>query len=282
MPLRRVLVATDLSARSGVALRRAARLASLHRAELTALFAVPLPADDDLTAVAAEALRAHTAEYIGTRAAMVVRSGSPAETIVAEAVDGSTDLLVLGAHGLRGLVGALVGSTTENVVHASPCPVLVVRTPVTADYDTVLLGVDDSATARTAARFGAALTPGADHTVVHVSVVIGEQLLRLRGLDDADLERLRAASTAEIRPRIEEFAATLRPGPATVVVGSGSPQRVLPELAARRKADLVVTGTGTTSRFERALLGSVAQNAVRHSPTDVLVVPGDRDGAAAG
>ncbi|WP_197321682.1 universal stress protein [Saccharomonospora sp. NB11] len=273
MRLRRVLAATDLSVGAGLAVERAGRLAAAHGADLTVLNVVPPSLEADLSSFAADAFADHVTTHAGDAAELVQRHGPVSDTVLATAADRSVDLLVLGAHGARGLAGNLTGPTTENVVRASPCPVLVVRTPVT-DYRTVVLAVDRTEAARRAAEFGLALTPSATHVLAHVSVVIGEQLLRLQGRDEADIERLREASTAEIRPEIEELAARLTPSPDAVVVGSGAPQRALPELVSHYGAELVVTGSGSSTRFERVLLGSVAQSVLRYAPADVLVVRG--------
>jgi nucleotide-binding universal stress UspA family protein len=54
----------------------------------------------------------------------VVRKGTAAEQIAAEAKDSQADLIVLGAHP-RSFVGTILfGSTTELVIRNAPCPVL--------------------------------------------------------------------------------------------------------------------------------------------------------------
>jgi nucleotide-binding universal stress UspA family protein len=44
----------------------------------------------------------------------------------------NADLLVLGRHGHHPLLGLLIGSNTRTMVHAAPCPVVVV--PVASDH----------------------------------------------------------------------------------------------------------------------------------------------------
>lgn len=59
----------------------------------------------------------------------VVREGPPADEILREARDGEYDLIVMGSRGVSLDQGRdrLVGSVTERVLHATPCPVLVIR-----------------------------------------------------------------------------------------------------------------------------------------------------------
>jgi len=56
----------------------------------------------------------------------------------------------------------------------------------------------------------------------------------------------------------------------TAVMG-GSPIAEIPRYATEQKADLVVVGTHGRTGIERAVLGSVAEAIVRHSPCTVLV-----------
>lgn len=55
-------------------------------------------------------------------------------------------------------------------------------------------------------------------------------------------------------------------------VTSGDPARVMARLARDRGADLVVVGTHGRRGAQRALLGSVAEEVLRHSPVPVLVI----------
>jgi manganese transport protein len=58
----------------------------------------------------------------------MLRFGSPVEQIVASAADGQFDLLVMGAHGHKGIQDLIHGSTTDEVRHAVGIPVLIVHT----------------------------------------------------------------------------------------------------------------------------------------------------------
>ncbi len=51
------------------------------------------------------------------------------EEILAAAAETQADLIVMGTHGRRGFVHALLGRVAERVVRMSPVPVLTVRSP---------------------------------------------------------------------------------------------------------------------------------------------------------
>lgn len=54
----------------------------------------------------------------------------------------------------------------------------------------------------------------------------------------------------------------------------GAPWDEIVRLATRRECDLIVMGTHGRSGLKHALIGSVAENVVRHAPCSVLVVRG--------
>jgi nucleotide-binding universal stress UspA family protein len=56
-----------------------------------------------------------------------VLCGDAASTILEQAAELATDLIVMGTHGRRGPSRFLMGSVAERVVRHAPCPVLTVR-----------------------------------------------------------------------------------------------------------------------------------------------------------
>jgi len=145
--LHRILVPTDFSKHSEVALTYAAALAEKFGAELVLLHVVqdlalfipdavavapPIAAPVEQFAVAArEALervaRADSLQHLSVR--REVREGTPFYEIIRFAKEGDIDLIVMGTHGHSGLTHVLLGSVTEKVVRKAPCPVLTIRHP---------------------------------------------------------------------------------------------------------------------------------------------------------
>ncbi len=134
----RIVVGLDSSAESARALKWALDEARLRGAELHLVHAYPtpelvalpavvtLPSDDELRAAAAEVIDEQL-EKLGGADEMTlrttVRSGGAA-AVLCEVADGA-DLLVVGARGLGGFRGLLLGSVTHQVVAHAPCPVVV-------------------------------------------------------------------------------------------------------------------------------------------------------------
>ena len=78
----------------------------------------------------AEAYLASVAERLaGDRLAVESRllRGPVAATLAAQAAKERCDLIVLTSHGMGGLASTVFGSVAQKLLHAAPCPVLVVR-----------------------------------------------------------------------------------------------------------------------------------------------------------
>jgi universal stress protein A len=63
----------------------------------------------------------------GVEVEPVVRVGVPWRQIVAVAEELTVNMIVLGAHGKRGVKALLLGNTVENVTRHAPCPVMIIR-----------------------------------------------------------------------------------------------------------------------------------------------------------
>jgi nucleotide-binding universal stress UspA family protein len=145
--LRHILVPTDFSRFSEVALTYAVALAEkfgaeihlLHVVQDLALFipdavavAPPVaPPVEQFTAAAREALERAAGQppLAGHAVRREIREGTPFYEIIRYAKDLNIDLIVMGTHGHTGLAHVLLGSVTEKVVRKAPCPVLTIRHP---------------------------------------------------------------------------------------------------------------------------------------------------------
>jgi nucleotide-binding universal stress UspA family protein len=145
--LRRILVPTDFSPYSEVALTYAGAFAEKFHADLFLLHVVQdlalfvpdlvgaapplLPTLEQLTTPVREAFDRLVAEHHLQHLPIhpEVREGTPAAEIVRLAKEQEIDLIVMGTHGHTGLAHVLLGSVTEKVVRQAPCPVLTVHHP---------------------------------------------------------------------------------------------------------------------------------------------------------
>ena len=123
----RILVPTDFSPLSTLALDHAVALASLCRASIHLLH-VRSDAKHDVDGdEAGLAVLASRCQGEGIVVTSQVCAGEPAAAIIQAATDRAVDLIVLGTHGRHGLAHLMLGSVAEAVVRTAPCPVLTVR-----------------------------------------------------------------------------------------------------------------------------------------------------------
>lgn len=66
---------------------------------------------------------------LGVSSTCEIRTGLPADSILAGALQHGCDLIVMGTHGRRGREGRPVGSVAEAVLKQATCPVLTVKNP---------------------------------------------------------------------------------------------------------------------------------------------------------
>jgi nucleotide-binding universal stress UspA family protein len=141
--VKRLLCPTDFSVAAAPAERLAVTMAQALGAELVLLHVAsesPLWRESVGTAqvrAVFEAQRKWAAETLAARcegpggqglsARWVLKVGVPWEEIVRAATEEHADMIVMGTHGRTGLDRLLLGSVTERVVRAAPCPVLTVR-----------------------------------------------------------------------------------------------------------------------------------------------------------
>jgi nucleotide-binding universal stress UspA family protein len=146
--LKHVLVATDFSEPSGIALSYGRELARAFGATLHVLHSVDLLAaripmtqghgydlerlqneiEDSARAALGELVTEEDRRTLGAKAS-VVAALNPADAVLDYARDSLIDIIVIGTHGRTGLSRLVMGSVAERIVRQSPCPVLTVRHP---------------------------------------------------------------------------------------------------------------------------------------------------------
>ncbi len=132
-----VMAPVDFSASSVAAMREAAEIAHLHKARLVVAHCIDTrPMPPYYAAEFAEAerdrARADLDELIRdadleVTAEPVIKVGIPHAEIIQAAKEHNADLIVMGSSGLSSLDRLLIGSTTERVLRAAPCPLLAHR-----------------------------------------------------------------------------------------------------------------------------------------------------------
>jgi len=150
-------------------------------------------------------------------------------------------------------------------------------------FQRILIGIDDSKYADNAAQYGFELahTFKAEVALVHITepVVMSQttdpgmagSLIPSIGTNDLEVLNIQEEYGSKlVENTIKKYAGDLQ---VTQFNEFGSTADAILGCITQFNADLVVLGTHSRTGFERFIMGSVAEDVVRHSPVAVLVVP---------
>ena len=191
-------------------------------------------------------------------------------------VEASSDsrLLVVGARGLGGFRGLLLGSVSEHCLHHSHVPVAIVRgcARAPASAGRIVAAVDGSEESHTALRWALdeAALRGCSVEVVHAwhaPYVTG--IPYVDGIPDVD--EYEKASHEVLEAAFSAAGGWTAKASATLSSVHGVAAAAV--IKAAGNADLVVLGTRGRGGVAGRLLGSVSRQVAHHAPCPVVVVP---------
>jgi nucleotide-binding universal stress UspA family protein len=295
----KILCPIDFSDASIQALTYAAALAKWHGATLSVVHVVPA-ADQGLVVAADGALVEprrpaapdavmqeiagvmDTVGATGVTPEVITEAGRTHELIVQRARARAVDLIVMGTHGRGGFNRLLLGSVTEKVLHAAPCPLLTVpasapaMTAAAVAFKRILCPVDFSSSALAAFRYALTLARESNGQVTVIYAL--EYLDPDEPCDhvEFDIRRRRQHFIDHARARVHALVA----GEDTTwcdiqeEVAIGRAYKVVLQHAASSPADLIVMGAQGATGVELMLYGSNTQHVLRGAMCPVLTVRG--------
>lgn len=222
-------------------------------------------------------------KHLGMSTEVEVKSGIPAEVILARAAALNPDLIVISTHGRSGIARWRRGSVADKVIRGTESSVLVVgpktilqgswlQDEAVPTFNAVLVPLDGSALSEQALPLATSIATkcqSAVHLVRSVSVPVSDT----SGLDyDTDgqvILQLEDAANAYL----SEIAAKIK-GTAGVMTKAyiGTTERVLEDYISAQSIDLVVMTSHGRSGLVRAALGSVTDRLLGNGAAPVLVV----------
>ena len=274
--LSRVVVATDMSARSDRAVERAFQLAGQLDTPVEALLVLDDALPAELLSPLEEKAHAQLETVCGRCAngrhySVSVQAGDPTEEILKAAEPAGSTLLVMGPHRPRPFLDGLRETTMQRVVRRTAAPVLLARVPVMGTYDATLALVDFGHTSTAALRLGAALAPEAPITAAHAVHIPYSGMLDATGSAQMDLQAA-FLSDAEAEDRAwretQNLPATLEP--ATRIAQSPA-MGLVQEMTRAGQFDLITVGAHGRVGAARSYLGSISLDLMRNAPCDVLI-----------
>ena len=228
----------------------------------------------------------------GFKAETELQLGSPSEKIIEFAGIKKSDLIVVGAKGLRATVGILLGGVAQQVVEYAHCPVLIVRAPYKG-LRRVLLVTDGSSYSQDAARYlgKLPLPEKADIRVMHVLAPEYQPIMMepyFGGWQTSyallptreEMAALRKKETKRgdaLLTRTEGLLQRLSIKSTSVLLRGDAATEII-EYVKENQIDLIVAGSRGLSQLKSWWMGSVSRKLVHYSPCSVLIVKGHQGG----
>lgn len=282
--MKTILVATDFSERSDLAVDRAALIAVKAGAGLHLTHVV----DDDQKPRIIEAKIAISQQLLQEEAARLDQTdglnctgdvvlGDPFEGIGNAADTIRPDLVVVGAHRRRLLRNVFVGTTAQRTIRRAQWPVLMVNAAARRNYTNVLLATDLSETSRKAAAHFATLNLAAPElcTLLHVFDAPVQRLVMSNMLREGQMDRYLVELRIEAEQALVEFAeaVSLQNSQKMARQYNTATSAAILTAATEIKADLIVVASQGRVGLSKTFLGSVAEEVLRRAEIDVLAIP---------
>lgn len=233
----------------------------------------------------------------GYQTEAILKAGNPAATINAFAEEHHSDLILIGAKGLRSALGILLGGVSQQVIEYSNSPTLVVRAPYSG-LRHILLVVDGSDTSAKAVEYLVPLCSDgsrercswlpstAEMTVMHVlpppiaqdtalrAWALGPEALYPAPLAQFDTAAVEAAEERDGEALLAKTLNLLRSGAvkaSSLLVRGDAAEEILQTIQ-NKDIDLVVCGSRGLSAVSGWLLGSVSRKLVHYASCSVLII----------
>jgi nucleotide-binding universal stress UspA family protein len=283
----RILLATDGSEHSEGAARFLTRFDFSKTDEIVVLHVISeIPYDDDYHAqikrvikrVAPKILKASAdiLKATGAEITTVEEQGYPDTTIIEKAVDFESDLIVMGARGVRGVELLFLGSATRAAAINSPKPVLVFKHTSWQSSGRIraLFATDGSEIADEAGKFAATMPLPADteFSVMHVSSSFISDIPQ-KYMKEIGEQLTGKPSTYKESERIFEQARTFlgsRFNRIDYLLRIGDPSREILAMEKTLEPDIIIVGCRGL-RGIKGMMGSVSRRLLGHSESSVLI-----------
>lgn len=284
-----ILVAIDFSPSSRIALREAARLASLYQAQLTAVHVVDpflvhemkremaMTEADVVKQIEARLLSFAESADAGCGALNVdVRSDNPSPGLLAACQAHAADLLVMGAHGSHG-ERARIGPIAAQCIRRIPAEVLIVHENSPGPFRHIVACTDLSETSARAVSTALRVAKHESASVdcVHIFQSVFAMTMDYGGLGvaipmpDPEFLGLREKEVAEFLQPLT--AATDVPVQSHVIEQANVRQGVIDHVR-NSQAGLVVLGTRGKNGLREFFLGTTAEKIIANAPCSILVI----------
>ncbi|MDZ4101531.1 MAG: universal stress protein [Hydrogenophaga sp.] len=273
-----ILAVSDFSAHSAHALERAALLARQHQITLRLIHLDEGPNIHPSDPIARLGQRARQLARRYEIPVHAIERSATLDAVLAEAGDSS--LLVMGPMLQRSWRKFHCGTTLDQAVHGSLCPLLVVKREPAHAYGHVLVAVDLSARTKPLIDFARWFSTPNVLKLFHAVDTIEDSKLRSVQASAEAIQANRFNSRQHARDRLSQVIGALNLPPTDSIdpslsfeVGNGDPAYTTALHQLSTQAELVVVGKRPSSQLAQFFTGSVAQRLAKWAAGDVLIAP---------
>jgi nucleotide-binding universal stress UspA family protein len=273
--VKRILIPTDFSKTSLLALEHAAFMARLFKADIYLFHALEMsetvytiynPAVMDEEFKEAEKiakkllndLAVKLKKEYGVSIKTLFTTGRAYTEIVEAVKEHAIDLVVMGTHGAKGFNEFFIGSNSHKTVTVCPCPVITVQTHAKKlGFTNIVLPIDDSMHSREKVNY--AITIAKKYAAkIHVLGLQNENT-------DPNKFKIKLESVEKVIKKAN------LPYEIKSVKGDNAASTAM-KYSKKVKADLIVVLTDHESRLTGMFLGAFAKQIVNHSPIPVMSI----------
>jgi len=271
---RNILAGVSMQAEGHPAVLRAVNIASKTDGQVTLAHVASTAGSADNLKATLKELQAKHPEVMNIK----LSTGQTWAAINEMADEAEADVIVIGSH-VHSQLRALLGTTTDQVLHHAGRDVLIVRNDAyttgraPTDYRHIVAAIDVKCVNRDVCRKAAELasTYGADLSMLYVveHFPVDRENDDIAREDEDPLEHQKLVRERDLMRIAEEIG---RPDAGIeVIISNDSANRALPDYALANTVDLIVIGSREHAGLN-ALLGSTPDAIVHRAPCDVLVV----------
>lgn len=213
---------------------------------------------------------------------ILIQLGDPASQLAATACD-ATHLLVIGSRGRGPVKAAMLGSVSNQLAKASPCPLIVVPQGSAGQFagavrrkPVVICGIDGSPEASVALEIACRLAAQLTGRVLVTHVERGPFEASVPSIAGVHPEQYEAVEVATRKSALQLLSRDIGDAAAVdweVRLVRGEPSSALAAVAEEEDAALVVVGAQRGHTIQSVLLGSVSSRLAARAPVPICLVP---------
>lgn len=215
---------------------------------------------------------AETAGSEGPKITFELINGEPGSTIVEVAVQRKADLIVVATPREGQLREFFIGSTALHILRTAPCPVVVARGRINADFQRSLVAIDLDIAGQRVAQAASLWLENTQIELVHAYRLKQEGQMRTRGtVTEEEILKLREFERLDCDEKLNTYR--IQFPAATVHLEHGWAASVILDMALRLRPDILVLSKHRGTVRDERIFGSVTQFLLYECPTDILMVP---------